>query len=165
MAAVKIVKFLGEAPKISSELLPDDAAQIAFKVKLYTGDLNPYRLPYLAGNVDRVGEIKTLHALREPGTGTLKYLTWATDVDIITASASYDNEQRFYYTGDGVPKVSNYDLATATGVPYPNNYYELGLELPETVLTTSAASFSQKSSVSRARDAGNYATVITSAAH
>jgi len=165
MAAVKIVKFLGEAPKISSELLPDAAAQIAFNVKLYSGDLIPYRLPYLSGHVDRVGTIKTLHALREPGTGTLKYLTWATDVDIITASASDDNEQRFYYTGDGVPKVSNYDLATATGVPYPNNYYELGLELPETVLTTSAASFSQKSSVSRARDAGNYATVITSAAH
>ncbi|WP_445772143.1 hypothetical protein, partial [Rheinheimera sp.] len=95
MAAVKIVKFLGEAPKISSELLPDAAAQIAFNVKLYSGDLIPYRLPYLSGHVDRVGTIKTLHALREPGTGTLKFLTWATDVDIITASASDDGEQRF----------------------------------------------------------------------
>lgn len=165
MAAVKIVKFLGEAPKIASELLPDAAAQIAFNVKLYSGDLIPYRLPYLAGNVDRVGDIKTLHALRDPDTGALKWLTWATDVDIITASASEDGEQRFYYTGDGAPKVSNYELATQTGVPYPNNSYDLGLPLPETKLTTSATSFSQKTTVSRARDAGNYATVITSTAH
>ena len=165
MAAVKIVKFLGEAPKIASELLPDAAAQIAFNVKLYSGDLIPYRLPFLAGNVDRVGEIKTLHALRNPDTGALVWLTWATDVDIITASASEDREQRFYYTGDGVPKVSNYRLATQTGVPYPNNAYDLGLQLPETVLTTTSASFTQKSSVSRARDAGNYATIVTSAAH
>lgn len=165
MAAVKIVKFLGEAPKIASELLPDAAAQIAFNVKLYSGDLIPYRLPYLAGNVDRVGDIKTLHALRNPSTGALVWLTWATDVDIITASASEDNEQRFYYTGDGVPKVSNYELATNVGVPYPNNSYDLGLPLPETVLTTTSTSFSQKSSTSRARDAGNYATVVTSAAH
>jgi hypothetical protein len=165
MAAVKIVKFLGEAPKIASELLPDAAAQVAFNVKLYSGDLIPYRLPFLAGNVDRVGEIKTLHALRNPDTGALVWLTWATDVDIITASASEDREQRFYYTGDGAPKVSNYELATQTGVPYPNNSYDLGLQLPDTVLTTTSTSFSQKSSVSRARDAGNYATVVTSAAH
>jgi hypothetical protein len=165
MAAVKIVKFLGEAPKIASELLPDAAAQIAFNVKLYSGDLIPYRLPYLSGSVDRVGIIKTLYALRDPSNGDLKWLTWTTDVDIITASASEDGEQRFYYTGDGVPKVSNYELATATGVPYPNNSYDLGLPLPETVLTTSSTSFSQKSSTSRARDAGNYATVVTSANH
>lgn len=165
MAAVKIVKFLGEAPKIASELLPDAAAQIAFNVKLYSGDLIPYRLPFLAGNVDRVGTIKTLYALRDPSNGDLKWLTWTTDVDIITASASEDLEQRFYFTGDGVPKVSNYELATATGVPYPNNSYDLGLPLPETKLTTSSTSFTQKTSTTRARDTGNYATVVTSANH
>ncbi len=165
MAAVKIVKFLGEAPKIASELLPDAAAQIAFNVKLYSGDLIPYRLPYLAGNVNRNGTIKTLFALRDPDTDDLKWLTWTTDVDIVTASASEDQEQRFYYTGDGVPKVSNYELATSGTEPYPNNSYDLGLPLPETKLTTTASSFSQKSSTSRARDAGNYATVVTSTNH
>jgi len=166
MAAVKIVKFLGEAPKIASELLPDAAAQVAFNVKLYSGDLIPYRLPYLAGNVDRNGTIKTLYALRNPNNfNDLKWLTWTTDVDIVTASASEDAEQRFYYTGDGVPKVSNYELATNGSVPYPNSSYDLGLPLPETKLTTTSASFSQKTSASRARDAGNYATVVTSGNH
>ena len=165
MAAVKIVKFLGEAPKISSELLPDAAAQLAFNVKLYSGDLIPYRLPYLSGNVSRTGNIQTLHALRDPSTNALKWLTWTTDVDIVTASASEDQEQRFYYSGDGAPKVSNYELATATGEPYPNNSYDLGLPLPTTKLTTTSTTFTQKTTSSRARDTGNIATVITSTAH
>jgi hypothetical protein len=165
MAAVKIVKFLGEAPKIASELLPDAAAQLAFNTKLYSGDLIPYRAPFQAGSVGRTGTIKTLYALRTPGTGVLKFLTWLNDVDIAVASDSTDEEQRFYYTGDGVPKVSNYELATATGEPYPNNYYYLGLPLPTTTLTTSATSFTQKTTTSYARDAGNTATIITSAAH
>ena len=86
MAAVKIVKFLGEAPKIASELLPDSAAQLAFNSKLYSGDLIPYRAPFQAGSVGRTGEIKTLYALRTPGTGALKFLTWLNDVDIAVAS-------------------------------------------------------------------------------
>jgi hypothetical protein len=165
MAAVKIVKFLGEAPKISPELLPDAAAQTAFNVKLYSGDLIPYRLPAPAGDVGRVGDIKTIYALRDPDNGNLKWLSWTKDVDIVTATASEDGEQRFYYTGDGKPKVSNYALATATGIPYPNNFYELGLPLPTTVLTTTATSFTQKTTTSRARDTGNIATIVTSTAH
>ena len=165
MAAVKLVKFLGEAPKISPELLPDSAGQLAYNVKLYSGDLIPYRLPYLVDNVGRTGDIKTLYGLRDPDTDELKFLTWTTDVDIVTSADSTDMEQRFYYTGDGVPKVSNYQLATAVGEPYPNNFYELGLPLPTTKLTTSAASFSNKTTASKARDAGNTATIVTSAAH
>jgi len=76
MAAVKIVKFLGEAPKIASELLPDAAAQVAFNVKLYSGDLIPYRLPYLAGHVDRVGTIKTLYALRDNNAFTSQVMVY-----------------------------------------------------------------------------------------
>ena len=47
MGSVKLTRFLGEAPKISTELLPDGAAQNAFNVKLYSGDLIPYRTPKL----------------------------------------------------------------------------------------------------------------------
>ena len=165
MAAVKIVKFLGEAPKISPELLPDAAAQTAFNVKLYSGDLIPYRLPAPAGDVGQVGEIKTIYALRDPDNGNLEWLSWANDVDIVTATASEDGEQRFYYTGDGAPKVSNYALATSGSIPYPNGFYELGLPLPDTKVTTVATSFTQKTTSSRTRDAGNIATVVTSTAH
>ncbi len=165
MAAVKIIKFLGEAPKISPELLPDAAAQTAFNVKLYSGDLIPYRAPLRVTNVGRTGNIKTLYALRNPTTNALVWLTWLNDVDIVTASASADGEQRFYYSGDGVPKVSNYEKATEGSEPYPNGYYELGLPLPTTTLSTSAASFTTATTASYARDAGNTATIVTGSAH
>ena len=165
MGAVKISKFLGEAPKISTELLPDGAAQLAYNTKLYSGDLIPYQEPVKVATASRTGEIKTLHALREIATGTLKWLTWANDVDIAVASSSEDDEQRFYYTGDGAPKVSNYELATKTGTPYPNTSYNLGLPLPASVLTTSAASFTVSNTASYMRDSGNTATITTGAAH
>jgi hypothetical protein len=165
MGAVKINKFLGEAPKISTELLPDSAAQVAYNTKLYSGDLIPYNEPIKVDTTNRTGTIKTLHALRTPVTGALKWLSWANDVDIAVASSTEDDEQRFYYTGDGAPKVSNYALATKTGTPYPNTYYNLGLPLPTTVPTTSAASFSVTNTASYARDSGNTATITTGTAH
>ena len=165
MGAVKIQKFLGEAPKISPELLPDGAAQVAYNTKLYSGDLIPYQEPVVVADANRTGTIKTLYALRDIAAGTLKWLTWATDVDIAVASSTEDDEQRFYYTGDGAPKVSNYALATATGAPYPNTYYNLGLPLPTTTPTTSAASFTVTNTASYARDSGNTATITTGTAH
>jgi len=167
MASVKLTKFLGEAPKISSELLPDGAAQYAYNVKLYSGDLLPYRTPVIFGNTDRSGILQTLHALRDPSTNDLVWLSWANDVDIAIASDSSDEEQRFYYTGDGVPKVSNYELATTGSAPYPvaNGYYELGLPLPEDVPSCAATSFSVVSSTHYERDSGNTATFYASSNH
>jgi hypothetical protein len=165
MAAVKITNFLGKAPKISPELLPNTAAQIARNCKLYSGDLIPFVEPVVFANSGRTGTIRTLYALKDPVTKDYVWLSWANVIDIATPSASDDEEQRFYYTGDGKPKVSTYDLATSGTVPYPNGYYDLGLPLPTQKLTTSAASFTTKTSSSFARDAGNIVTLVTSAAH
>ena len=165
MAAIKITNFLGTAPKISPELLPNTAAQIANNCKLYSGDLIPYPQPVVVDNTARTGAIKTLFALRDPTTNAKKWLSWLTDVDIAVASKTDKDEQRFYYSGDGVPKVSNYELATAGTAPYPIEYYDLGLPLPTTVLTTSAATFTTKTTTNFFRDAGNIATITTSAAH
>ena len=168
MASVKLIKFLGEAPKVSSELLPDGAAQTAFNVKLYSGDLLPYRTPKVVDNTERSGStIKTLHALRNPSTNALVWLSFTNDVDIAFASSSEDEEQRFYYSGDGVPKVSNYELATNGSEPYPvnNGYYELGLPLPDVAPTNTATSFSVVSATHYERDSGNTATFYGSGNH
>jgi len=87
MSGVKITRFLGKAPKISSELLPDTAAQAANNCKLYSGDLIPYPEPVVVDNLNRTGTIKTLYVLRDPSTGDLAWLSWATDVDIAVATA------------------------------------------------------------------------------
>jgi hypothetical protein len=168
MAGVKIINFLGKAPKISPELLPNTAAQIAENCKLYSGDLIPYPQPVVVDNTGRTGVIKTLYALRNPDDANdLKWLSWTTDVDIAVASSNLQDEQRFYYTGDGVPKISNYELATTGAAPYPVSYYDLGLPIPPDtqVLTTVAATFTTKTTSTFARDAGSIATLVTSAAH
>jgi hypothetical protein len=165
VAALKITNFLGIAPKIASELLPDTAAQVALNTKLYSGDLIPYPQPVTAGDTGQSTTVKTLYALRNPSTSAVEWLSWTTDVNIAIATSNEDNNQRFYYTGDGVPKVSDYTLATNGSLPYPVGYYDLGLPVPTTKPTVSTTAFTTKTSASFARDASGIATLITSAPH
>jgi len=166
MAAIKITNFLGIAPKISPELLPNTASQIANNCKLYSGDLLPYPQPVIVGNTNKTGALRTLYALRNPANSAdLKWLSWATDVDIAVATATENDEQRFYYTGDGVPKVSNYELATTGVGAYPIAAYDLGLPLPTTTLTTVAQSAEASSTTASYARAANVTTIVTSAPH
>jgi len=164
---VKIAQFLGRYPKVSDELLPDTAAQTATNCKLYSGDLIPYPSPKVVATTSQSGTTKTLYGLRDPDTDSLVYLSWATDVDIAVATANEENDQRFYYTGDGVPKVSNYELATTGVPPYPTNFYELGLPIPpeaDTPVATAAVNTTAATN-SFGRDAGGIATLTTTSAH
>lgn len=163
MAGIKLQKFLGIAPRVSPELLPATAAQEAADVKLYSGDLIPFRKPKIVANSGQAN-VQTLYVLRDPSENPV-FLSWTTDVDVVVASSTVDDEQRFYYTGDGVPKVSTYDLATAGAPPYPALFYELGLPLPETELSASPGGFTTGTSSTIARDAANVATIVTAAAH
>lgn len=165
MAGMKITKFLGIAPKISPELLPDTAGQIAQNLKLYSGDLIPHSESVIAGATGRAGGVKTIYALRSPSNNELQWLSWTTDVNIAIATPNENDNQRFYYTGDGAPKVSDYSLATNGVPPYPIGYYDLGLPVPTTKPTTTATPFSTKATASYARDANGTATIVTSTPH
>lgn len=165
MPAIKLAGFGGIAPKISPELLPDQGAQTAANCKLYSGDLIPYPQVVVSEAAPITGNIKTIYPLRNPTTNDPVWLAWTTEVNVTAPSSSdIENEQRFYYTGDGVPKVSTYALATS-GSPRPFDYYQLGLPLPSTKPTVSAAVYSAKTISTIARDAGNTATYVTSTAH
>jgi hypothetical protein len=164
MAGVKITTFYGVAPKVSPELLPETAGQIARNTKLYSGDLIPYPYPTIVGNTGRTGTIKTLYALKDP-LGDNKWLSWASDVDIAVVTSSDITDQRFYYTGDGVPKISNYSLAFTGVGPYPTTSYDLGLPLPTTKPTATVVPFTTATTATYARDNNNTARLTTSAAH
>lgn len=165
MPALKITNFLGIAPKIAPELLPDTAAQIAQNVKLNSGDLVPYTELLVAGATGRTGSIKTIYPLRNPSTNDLVWLSWLTDVDIAVASSNLNQNQRFYYTGDGVPKVSDYRLATNGVPPYPIGYYDLGLPLPNTELSATATAFTAVNTSTYIRDASGLVTIVTATPH
>ena len=166
MAGVKLQKFLGKAPRIAPELLPDMAAQTATNAKLYSGDLIPYPQPVVVGNHGLTGIAPvTLYALYDPSDNPV-WLVWDKDVDIVTPSGSENvEEQRFYYTGDGAPKVSTYDLATTGAQPYPVDYYDLGLPLPTQTPTATETPFTTKTTATYERDAGGLVTMTTSAPH
>lgn len=165
MTAVKISKFYGIAPKISPELLPDTVGQIADNLKTYSGDLIPYNLSSVQTSLAKLGAIKTIYPM-DDGAGGFAWLHWVEDVDVATAQVLNDTTQRIYYTGQNEPRATNYTLATTGGpLTYPNAYYTLGLPTPLTAIAAAAVSFVAVTTTSRARDSGNVATIITSAAH
>lgn len=166
MPATKLEQFRGIAPKIAPEQLADGLAQIARNVKLDSGDIVPYPEPAVVGSSGRTGTTRTIYPLRNPTTDALVWMSWDTPVSVATpAFEPVVSEQRFYYTGDGVPKVSTYALATSGGPPYPYDYYELGLPLPDAKAVTVASTFTAKSIVSVARDSGGIVTYETSSPH
>jgi hypothetical protein len=162
--ALKIQRFFGEAPKISGELLPDTVAQYAFNLDLSSGDLLPYRRPERTSTLDKEGTIRTIYPMEDPETGELNWLHWTTDVDVATAQVEGDQSQRVYYTGQDYPRVTDFDLATS-GTQFPSASYRMGLPLPTVVPVAEATPFTQKTTVSRLRDSGNNATLVTSEPH
>lgn len=167
MTTAKVADFRGTLPRVSPELLPGAAAQSARDVKLYSGDIIPIPTPVVVAAAGRTGTLRTLYALRNPDTDELEWLTWANEIDVVTPAADEINEQRFYYTGDGKPKVSTYALATSGPAPYPavGGYYELGLPLPTAQPTATPTTFSTVTSASFARDGGGNVTFVTGTPH
>ena len=165
MGAVKIVKFLGEAPKLATEHLPESAAAFAYNIKLYSGDMIPYNEPTDLAAFAKSGEIKSIFPM-DDGSGGFKWLHWTTDVDVVKSPVASTDAQRIYYTGDSEPRVTNYSLATTgASLAYPLAHYTLGLPAPVTAPTVSATSFAALTSATRARDSGNIATVTFASAH
>lgn len=166
MAGLKIDQFKGVAPKIAPELLADGLAQTARNAKLDSGNIIPYPEPVVVGSSGRTGTTRTIYPLVNPDTEALVWMSWENEVDVATpAFEPVVTEQRVYYTGDGVPKVTTYDLATSGAAPYPYDYYELGLPLPETRLTTTATTYTARGIISVARDSGGIVTFETSTNH
>ena len=144
------MKFLGEAPKLDPELLPNSAAQVASNVKLYSGDLLPYNQSSLQLALAKTGTITSLYPL-DNGSGGFYWLHWGTDVDAVRApvpnnSVGLANDQRTFYTGDtagnGEPKATTATMAIAGGsTAYPYTYFTLGLPAPLTAPTVGATLF------------------------
>jgi hypothetical protein len=164
MSAVKITTFFGLFPKVSPELLPEMAGQVSNNTKLVSGDLVPFPSPVIVDNAGITGEIKTLYAFKGD-QGENRWLAWNTDVDVAIVTATGSTDRRFYYTGDGPPKVSNFSMAFAGSGPYPAGFYELGLPLPTTKPTVTVTQFVPVVTSSYARDTNNIATLVTATPH
>ena len=165
MAGINIRKFLGIAPKIASELIPDTMAQVARNTKLFSGDLIPQSESLVVGHTGRHSGTKTLYGIPNPTTGSLVWLTWDKIVDIAIVTTEEGGEFRFFYTGDGPPKYSTFDLATSGPAPHPGTAYSMGLPLPKTKPTTTKVPFVDAPVATYGRDANGVITLNTAAPH
>ncbi|MEM0462111.1 MAG: hypothetical protein QW318_07940 [Candidatus Caldarchaeum sp.] len=95
------------------------------------------------------------------------WLAWDKDVDVVISPLDEGTEQRFYYTGDGFPKVSTYSKATTGSPPYPSflGWFRLGLPLPTGTITATPTPFTSVDVASVTRDASNTTTLVTSTPH
>jgi len=143
MPYIKVEDFSGIVPRTGPTRLDATQAQVANNVKLQSRELRSWSLPLLE-YVPTTPLVQTIYHIDSP-SGEKYWLEWATDVDMVPGPVADIDEFRYYYTGDGAPKKTNWDLATTggTGVrPFPDAWLYMGVPNPTgapTLVASSAA--------------------------
>ncbi|HJT51949.1 MAG TPA: hypothetical protein VJ734_08425, partial [Nitrosospira sp.] len=125
MTAFRISGFSGLVPRLAKQLLGSNQAQVATNCNLTSGDLRPGNGPLLVFSPRIDGEIVSMFRMEKDGNE--KWLAWSKDVDVARSPIAGNSSRRFYYTGDGEPRTSDYDMATSGAGPYPSGCYVLGV--------------------------------------
>jgi hypothetical protein len=136
MPVLKIDNFSGTVPRTGPTQLEGNQAQTASNVKLQSRELRSWRKPTVIEAPVTPG-VRTIYKLEGPG-GASEWLTWASDVDIVPGPVADISDYRIYYTGDGAPKKTNWDLATTGGTgtdPFPDSWLYMGVPNPTTAPT------------------------------
>jgi hypothetical protein len=141
MPVLKIDNFSGTVPRTGPTQLEGNQAQTASNVKLQSRELRSWRKPTVVDAPVTPG-VQTIYKLEGPG-GASEWLTWASDVDVVPGPVSDISDYRVYYTGDGAPKKTNWNLATTGGTgtdPFPDSWLYMGVPNPTTAPTLTASS-------------------------
>lgn len=122
----------GIAPAIAATELPDNFAQIAHNCRLHGADLRAWRAPADIWTPTKAGTINGIYRFGQDAPAETDYwFHWNSDVDVVRGPIFGDTTERTYFTGDGVPKVTNALLAlSGGGTNYPIAAYTLGVPAP-----------------------------------
>ena len=125
---IALTKFVGIAPRIADNLLPDNAATIAKNCKLFSGSLVAYDgLTSMAQTLDG----GTVSLYRKKSTGAWVDFTY--DTDVVRSPVRNDSWDRVYYTdanASNPPQMGVSESFTTT--------YKLGLPAPSSKPTATA---------------------------
>lgn len=135
MTAFRIAGFSGLVPRLAKQLLAPNQAQVATNCNLTSGDLRPRNGLRLVFSPIIDSDIASMFRIEKDGNE--KWLAWTRDVDVARSPIAGNTDKRFYYTGDGEPRVSDYDTAAAGPGPYPAACYVLGVTPPVAAPTVS----------------------------
>lgn len=123
----------GERPKVTPHLLAENMAQTAKNCNLERGTIAPFKVPLPNWTPTKVGTIASIYLYEDS-----YWFHWTTDVACRKGPIS-DVTARTYFTGDGVPKVTDNAIAlTGGGTDYPINSYTLGIPKPGSAPTVTA---------------------------
>jgi hypothetical protein len=141
MTAFKLENFGGIRPRMSTRLLPNNAAVSAENTKLLEGELRGYHNPALYKDLSSFG-FTVGRAYRIPASvtgGVDAWLAWQSpNTDIVRSPVLGDIYNRYYWASDnGVPMYNTLAriIAGNTGVNAP---WYLGVPQPATPLTVGA---------------------------
>ena len=135
MPATKITRFGGMAPRYAPNVLPDNFAQYALNCKITSGAIVPYRQSRFLLDAPVAGA-QSMYPMK---TDTARYwLMWTSDVDVTKSPAADIGTRRIYYTGDGVPKATDFNRATFATISHTTaiNYSTLVTDDESTVECT-----------------------------
>lgn len=141
MPFIKLDSFSGIRPRMGPAQLAPNEAQSARNIRVTSGELRSWKEKVKVYDPVLVG-VRTIYKLRNTITGAFRWLEWNVDVDVVRAPIADDQDFRVYYTGDGEPRKTNWNLGTTNGTgqkPFPNKYLTLGVPAPKAALSLSAS--------------------------
>jgi hypothetical protein len=150
MPRIQIDSFDGEQPRGSDTALPASAATTADNVRLYSGELQAFRGSRVEATPVTTS-VQTIYRLTNTTLEESVWLTWDTDVNVSRGSLADVDEFRIYWTGDGTPKKSNWDMASddTLGGEFPGDWLEMGVPAPTAAPTVAATSGSSTAADTR----------------
>lgn len=133
MPQLKVMGFDGVVPRTSPTMLAENQAQRADNVKLYSKELRYWQ----GATVEYTPTVTGSHTIyKYYNASTALWLTWPGDVNVVLSPMADTSDYRYYYTGDGGPKKSNYTLTTTGSGAYPRGWLNLGVPAPAGAATT-----------------------------
>ena len=121
----------GRVPIITPAELGDSYAQVAQNCELWSGGVRPLRnhsqeVVLTPANVQTIYRFGRNHDNLAAGF----WFRWPEQVEVAKGPIPNDVNERTYYTGDGVPKMTYASIATSAE-PYPSAAYTLGIPQPD----------------------------------
>lgn len=131
MTGIAIRAFRGAVPRTSERLLADNQAAQALNCKITSGRLDPLKGLGLV-HTSLASSIATMFRYRH--LAAYNWLVFGKVVDVARSPVAQDSLGRFFYSGDGEPRMSTYADAISGAGPYPAVWYVLGVIPPITAM-------------------------------
>lgn len=137
MASIRIDAFLGVNTVKDPKRGPFWSSLKAANADVQGLAIDPRPLIDIANSAPNSG-VPAVPCIYEISAGV--FLEWAqSGVDVAASPLADNSSKRVYYTGDGIPKVTNLSMATAGGAPYPALSFCLGIPVPPKIRTIQSA--------------------------